>query len=147
MLIKSLFTLLCIVLLIYYTCDVNICVEIDPGTHMRCTRLCPSETGVTPCLLPALAPIKPPEVSAVLPRVLSTLPEQEIAGACPTDGVTAAARSPATVDRPAEPSPTPSNPWNRLYVPRWSSQSEESSSASPETSDQDHRTSPDRRRT
>jgi hypothetical protein len=39
--------LLCIVLLIYYTCDVNICVEIDPGTHMRCTRLCPSETGVT----------------------------------------------------------------------------------------------------
>jgi hypothetical protein len=29
--------LLCIVLLIYYTCDVNICVEIDPGTHMRCT--------------------------------------------------------------------------------------------------------------
>jgi hypothetical protein len=47
MLIKSLFTLLCIVLLIYYTYDVNICVEIDPGTHMRCTRLCPLETGVT----------------------------------------------------------------------------------------------------
>jgi hypothetical protein len=45
--IKSLFTLLCIVLLIYYTCDVNICVEIDPGTHMLCTRLCPLETGVT----------------------------------------------------------------------------------------------------
>jgi hypothetical protein len=22
-------------------------VEIDPGTHMRCTRLCPLETGVT----------------------------------------------------------------------------------------------------
>jgi hypothetical protein len=39
--------LLCIVLLIYYTCDVNICVEIDPGTHMLCTRLCPWETGVT----------------------------------------------------------------------------------------------------
>jgi hypothetical protein len=39
--------LLCIVLLIYYTCDVNICVEIDPGTHMLCTRLCPLETGVT----------------------------------------------------------------------------------------------------
>jgi hypothetical protein len=33
--------------LIYYTCDVNICVEIDPGTHMLCTRLCPLETGVT----------------------------------------------------------------------------------------------------
>jgi hypothetical protein len=39
--------LLCIVLLIYYTCDVNICVEIDPGTYMLCTRLCPLETGVT----------------------------------------------------------------------------------------------------
>jgi hypothetical protein len=24
-------------------------VEIDPGTHMRCTRLCPLETGVTVC--------------------------------------------------------------------------------------------------
>jgi hypothetical protein len=33
--------------LIYYTCDVNVCVEIDPGTHMRCTRFCPWETGVT----------------------------------------------------------------------------------------------------
>jgi hypothetical protein len=22
-------------------------MEIDPGTHMRCTRLCPPETGVT----------------------------------------------------------------------------------------------------
>jgi hypothetical protein len=39
--------LLCIVLLIYYTCDVNICVEIDLGTLMLCTRLCPLETGVT----------------------------------------------------------------------------------------------------
>jgi hypothetical protein len=39
--------LLCIVLLIYYTCDVNICVEIDPGTHMLCTRLCSLEKGVT----------------------------------------------------------------------------------------------------
>jgi hypothetical protein len=33
--------------LIYYTCDVNICVEMDPGTHMLCTRLCPLEPGVT----------------------------------------------------------------------------------------------------
>jgi hypothetical protein len=31
--------------LIYYTCDVNICVEIDPGTHMLCTRLCPFGNG------------------------------------------------------------------------------------------------------
>jgi hypothetical protein len=47
MLIKSLFTLLCIVLLIYYTCDVNICVEIDPGTHMLCIQFCPLKPGVT----------------------------------------------------------------------------------------------------
>jgi hypothetical protein len=47
MLIQSLFTLLCIVLLIYYTCDVNICVEIDPGTHMLCARFYPLEPGVT----------------------------------------------------------------------------------------------------
>jgi hypothetical protein len=47
MLIQSLFMLLCIVLLIYYTCDVNICVEIDPGTHMLCARFHPLEPGVT----------------------------------------------------------------------------------------------------
>jgi hypothetical protein len=34
-----LFMLLCIVPLIYYTCDVNICVEIDPSTHMLCIRI------------------------------------------------------------------------------------------------------------
>jgi hypothetical protein len=34
-------------LLIYYTCDVNICVEMDLGTHMLCARLCPPELGVT----------------------------------------------------------------------------------------------------
>jgi hypothetical protein len=39
--------LLCIVLLIYYTCDVNICVEIDPDTHMLCIRFCPLKSGAT----------------------------------------------------------------------------------------------------
>jgi hypothetical protein len=34
-------------LLIYYTCDVNICVEIDLGTHMVCAQFCPLEPGVT----------------------------------------------------------------------------------------------------
>jgi hypothetical protein len=33
-------------LLIYYTCDVNICVEMDPGTHMVCARFYPLEPGV-----------------------------------------------------------------------------------------------------
>jgi hypothetical protein len=36
--------------LIYYTCDVNICVEMDPGTHMVCARFYPLEPGVTPGL-------------------------------------------------------------------------------------------------
>jgi hypothetical protein len=66
---------------------------------------------------------------------------------CPIHDVPAAARAPATVDRPAEPFPTLSNPRERLYVPRWSPQSEESSFASPETPDQGHRTSPDCRQT
>jgi hypothetical protein len=70
------------------------------------------------CLLPAPASIKPAEASAVLPLTLSTSPEQEITGACHADGVPATARSPATVDRPAEPSPTTSNPWNRFYMLR-----------------------------
>jgi hypothetical protein len=34
-------------LLIYYTCDVNICVEMDLGTHMVCARFYPLEPGVT----------------------------------------------------------------------------------------------------
>jgi hypothetical protein len=33
--------------LIYYTCDVNICVEMDPGIHMLCARFYPLEPGVT----------------------------------------------------------------------------------------------------
>jgi hypothetical protein len=118
-----------------------------PEHAQRPTPRAPRRAKPRPCLLPAPASIKPAEASAVLPRALSTSPEQEITGVCPTNGMPAAARSPATVDRPAEPSPTPSNPWNRFYVPRGSSQSEESSSASLETPDQGHQTSPDRRRT
>ena len=41
----TLFTPLLHCLLIYYTCDVNICVEMDPGTHMLCIRLCPFGNG------------------------------------------------------------------------------------------------------
>jgi hypothetical protein len=33
--------------LIYYTCDVNICVEMDPSIHMLCARFYPLEPGVT----------------------------------------------------------------------------------------------------
>jgi hypothetical protein len=41
----TLFTPLLHCLLIYYTCDVNICVEMDPGTHMVCARFYPHGTG------------------------------------------------------------------------------------------------------
>jgi hypothetical protein len=37
---------------------------------------------------------------------------------CHAHGMPAATRSPATVDRPAEPLPTPSDPWSRPCVPR-----------------------------
>jgi hypothetical protein len=37
---------------------------------------------------------------------------------CPVHGVPAATRAPATVDRPTEPFPTPSNPQRRLCTPR-----------------------------
>jgi hypothetical protein len=37
---------------------------------------------------------------------------------CPAHDVPAAARAPATVDRPAEPFPATSDPRERLYVPR-----------------------------
>jgi hypothetical protein len=72
----------------------------------------PAPRQATPVSPARARALKPAEASAVLPRALSTSPEQEIARACPADGVPAAARSPAIVDRPAEPSPTPSNPRN-----------------------------------
>jgi hypothetical protein len=71
-----------------------------------------------PCPLPVPAPIKPAEASVVRPHTLSTSPEREIAGVYPAHGVPAAARAPATVDRPAESFPALSNPRNRLYMPR-----------------------------
>jgi hypothetical protein len=77
----------------------------------RCARPCP-------CLLLAPAPIKPTEASTVLPRVLSTSPEPEITGVCPANGVPAATRSPATVDRPAEPLPAAPDPRSRPCMPR-----------------------------
>jgi hypothetical protein len=54
-------------LLIYYTCDVNICVEMDLGTHMVCARFYPLELGVTarrPDDRPSRGEIAPPFSSA-----------------------------------------------------------------------------------
>jgi hypothetical protein len=71
-----------------------------PEHAQRPTPRAPRRTKPRSCPLPAPAPIKPAKASAVLPRALSTSPEQEITGVCPADGVLAAARSPATVDQP-----------------------------------------------
>jgi hypothetical protein len=89
-----------------------------PEHAQRLIPRAPRRAKPCPCLLPAPAPIKPTKASTVLPRVLSTSPEPGITGVCPAHGVTAATRSPATVDRPAQPLPTPSDPQNRPCVPR-----------------------------
>jgi hypothetical protein len=116
-----------------------------PEHAQRPTPRAPCRAKPRPCPLPCARAYKASQGFSRTPRTLSTSPEHEIAGVCPAHRVLAAARAPATVDRPTEPSPAPSNPRERLCVPRWSSLSEESSSASPETPDQGHRTSPDRR--
>jgi hypothetical protein len=79
------------------------------------------------------------------PCVLSTSPELEITGVCPANGVPAATRSPATVDRPAEPFSATPDPRKRPCMPRLSSSSKESDFASPEKPVHSRRTSPDRR--
>jgi hypothetical protein len=118
--------------------------QSTPSARTRALHAAPSHTRV-PC--PCSRLFKLAKASAVCPRALLTSLEHEIAGVCPAHGVPAVARAPATVDRLAEPFLAPSHPRERLYAPWWSSQSEESSSASPETLDQGHGTSPDRRRT
>jgi hypothetical protein len=74
-----------------------------PEHAQRLTSCAPRRAKPRPCPLPASAPIKPAEASAVRPRALSTSPEHEIAGVAPAHDVPAAARAPTTVDRPAEP--------------------------------------------
>jgi hypothetical protein len=79
----------------------------------RLTSRAPRRTKAQPAPLPAPTPIKPPGTSTVLLRAHSTSPEPETTGVCPVHGVPAATRAPTTVDRPAEPFPTPSNPQRR----------------------------------
>jgi hypothetical protein len=78
----------------------------------------PSSRQAEPVPLPAPAPIKPAKASVVRPSVLSTSPEHEITGVYPAHSVPAAARAPTAVDRPTEPFPAPSDPRERLCVPR-----------------------------
>jgi hypothetical protein len=78
----------------------------------------PTSRQAEPMQLPAPAPIKPAKALAVRPCMLSTSPEHEITSVCPTHSVPAAARAPTAVDQPTEPFPAPSDPRERLCVPR-----------------------------
>jgi hypothetical protein len=91
---------------------------IAPEHAQRPTPRAPHRAKPCPCPPLTPSPIKPPGTSTVLLHVLSISPEPEITGICPADGVPAVARSPATVDRPAEPLPAASDPRSRLCMPR-----------------------------
>jgi hypothetical protein len=82
----------------------------DPTRH--------ASRQVEPVPLPAPAPIKPAKASTVRPRSLSTSPKRKITGVCLAHSVPAADRAPTTIDQPTEQSPAPSDPRERLCVPR-----------------------------
>jgi hypothetical protein len=72
---------------------------------------------------PTLAPIKPTKALTVHPRSLSSPPKRKFTRPRSTHGVPAIARAPTTVDRPLQPSSTPSNPSASLPRAQWSSPS------------------------
>jgi hypothetical protein len=84
----------------------------------RPTLRAPRHAKPRPRLLLAPAPIKHPRASTVLLRARSASPEPETTIVCPVHGVPVATRASATVDRPTEPFPTPSNPRRRLCTPQ-----------------------------
>ena len=84
----------------------------------RPTPRAPRRAEPRPCPLLAPVPIKSPQASTVILRAGSTSPEPETTSVCPAHGVPAATRSPATVDRPAEPFPATPNPQKRPCMPR-----------------------------
>jgi hypothetical protein len=95
------------------------------STRPECARACPAPDPTRPTPRQA-TPVSPACARACkASQCFSRTPPRalDLTGArdhrsCPANGVPAAARALATVDRPAEPFPAPSNPWNRLYVPR-----------------------------
>jgi hypothetical protein len=72
----------------------------QPRTHARATA------------------IKPTPVSIVRPRSLLTWSKHEFTGVCPENRMPAAAQATTTVDRPSQPSSTPSNPWASFSGPQ-----------------------------
>jgi hypothetical protein len=83
-------------------------------------------------------------VDHTLPRTLKPH-RSSVHRRLPIRGVSAATRAPATLDRPAQPFPTPSDPRRRLSTPQWSSPSEESKPTSPERPVHGRRSSQPRR--
>jgi hypothetical protein len=84
----------------------------------RPTARAPRRAAPRLCPLLTPAPIKPPQASTVLIRAHSTSPEPKPTGVCPCTACPRLPDLPATVDRPAKPFPTPSDPRRRLSTPR-----------------------------
>jgi hypothetical protein len=98
-----------------YTCST--CTELARA-HPTPAPECPH---VTPSQASAVARARAYKATRDFDRTL--LQALDLNGApdhrhCPAHGVPTATRSPATVDRPAEPLPTPSDPRSRPCMPR-----------------------------
>jgi hypothetical protein len=79
------------------------------------TRAAPRRANLA--ATPAPVPIKAIPASTVHPHASLTQPELKFAGVCPVSEVPAAAQATATVDRPNQSFPAPSNPRDSLYGP------------------------------
>jgi hypothetical protein len=86
-------------------------------------RACPDARPRACRANPTPATIKPTSALTVHPRSLPTPPERQFTGDHFVHGVPAAARAPATLDWPLQPSSTPTNPSASLPKTPWSSPS------------------------
>jgi hypothetical protein len=82
-----------------------------PGAQPRAHRVAPSQTRAT-------SRSRAYKASQGFNRTPSLALDLAGAQDCPAHGVLVATRAPTTVDRPTEPFPAPSDPRERLYVPR-----------------------------
>jgi hypothetical protein len=79
---------------------------------------CPAPRRATPVSPARARGYKASQGFSRTPHALLTSPEHEIAGVCPAHGVPEATRAPTVVDWPTEPFPAPSDPRERLCMPR-----------------------------
>jgi hypothetical protein len=118
------------------TCHGNARARPSARPRARCT------TTLQPCAHARARGYKAnPDLNRT-PRTLPTLPEHKFTGVCPV-----VVQSPATIDRPLQPSSTLSDPLASFPGAQWSSSSRRPSTTSPETPDWRRRTSTGRRRT